>query len=61
MWVWPDQLPLLQPLDEPGDDRHGGGVLCLTGHCGGGGELCLTGHGGGVLCLTLSNRFEKSH
>ena len=29
MWVWPHQLPLLQPVDEPGDDIHGGGVLML--------------------------------
>ena len=59
--MWPDQLPLLQPLDEPGDDRHGGGVLCLTRHGGGGGVLCLTGHSTRVLCLTLSNIFKKSH
>ena len=52
--MWPDQLPLLQPLDEPGDDRHSGGVLCLTVHSGG--VLYLTVHGGGVLCLTGHGR-----
>ena len=36
--MWANQLPLLQLVDEPGDDSHGGG-----------GVLCLAGHGGHVI------------
>ena len=43
VWMWANQLPLLQLVDEPGDDSHGGGgVLCLAGHGGHGGHVIQT-------------------